>query len=339
MLAGGCKDKNDEGQADKPDPRPVAARDDAAMPATDATGDLLAVWNAWAEATSARDLEAMAALYTDDAVWIPAGTPPEHQKTGGKAIAENFSQFFSGFPDMETAPLVVLVDPTTRRVAALARVRGTNTAGMMGQPPTNKKTSFLSLQIFAIGPDGTITRETAYADNLNFMGHLGYWNGEYRPVDESDAPDTDVVTQAASNDAGRVTEAFLGGFNQHEAEALAALYTDDAVLHRADAARDAVTSTEIQKAYQQIFDAYSDIKMSDAEAFGAGNYVVITYTLTGTNSGPLPRLGAKKATGKTFTTPAADVHQVGADGTIQRTWSFVDGMTIAAQLGLFPSPQ
>lgn len=339
-LAGGCKGKKDEGK--KADETP-AVQDDAATAAvgpSDAAAPsgeaLLAVWDAWFEAASERDLEALAALYADDAVWIPAGTPPEHQKTGGTAIAENFSQFFSGFPDMQTDPMVVLVDPSTRRVAALSRVRGTNTEGMMGQPASGKKTSFLSFQVMEIGPDGTIVRETAYADNLNFMGHLGYWNGAYRPVDDSPAPEPQVVDQPASVDAGALTERYLGAFNQHQPEALAALYTDDAVLHRADAVRDHVKTAEIQKAYQQLFAAYSDLKMEQAWSFAAGNYVVVGYTLGGTNDGALPRMGAKKATGKGFTTPGADLHRLNAEGKIEQTWSFVDGMAIAAQLGLFP---
>jgi steroid delta-isomerase-like uncharacterized protein len=340
-LAGGCKGKKDE--ADKPDETP-AAQDDAATAAAGpsdaaapAAGELLAVWEAWLEAASSRDLEALAALYADDAVWIPAGTPPEHQQTGGKAIADNFSQFFSGFPDMKTDPMVVLVDPSTRRVAALSRVRGTNTEGMMGQPPSNKKTSFLSLQIMEIGADGTIVRETAYADNLNFMGHLGYWNGESRPVDEGDAPEAVVVT--GGGELPPAVSAHVGSFNQHRAEALAALYADDGVLHRVDAVADDATPPEVRKAYQQIFDAYSDIEMSDVDIFRVGDYAVVTYTLTATNTGKVPRLGAKKATGKVFTTPGADLHRLTGDNKIAQTWSFVDGMAIASQLGLFPPPQ
>jgi ketosteroid isomerase-like protein len=171
------------------------------------------------------------------------------------------------------------------------------------------------------------------------MGQLGIWDGPHRAYDTSAAP-APRQAAAADSDAERANVALvenaLSAFNAHDAVALAALYAPDAVLADQSAADDA-TGDAIAAAYKGLFASFPDAQKTEHVVWGAGDWVVSTYRLTGTNQGPLERLGLSEGSGKAIDLQVGDVIRV-ADGAIAEHWIFADGMAVGIQLGALQLP-
>src|SRR5438094_162302 len=115
-------------------------------------------------AMSRRDAAAFDVLYATDAVVespTAGGTV-----TGRKAIDEITRAWFNGFPDMTFTPKTLLVDGD--RAVSIGEVRGTDTGGFMGLPPTNKPFR-LPIVFLCTVKDGLVVHEQRIYD---FTGML-----------------------------------------------------------------------------------------------------------------------------------------------------------------------
>ena len=291
-----------------------------------------ALLESWHAAMTARDYDKLASLYAEDATAIPASSGMVI--TGGTNIAQKFHKAFpDAFPDVVAENFLILQNGNT--AAAVGKMRGTHTKNMMGLAPTNKKTSFYGLQIIEVNGDGKIAREILYADNLNFMAQIGMHKGPHRPYDDSAAPApvkaTSQNSQAEAANVAAVRQA-LEHFNSHDVQAMAALYTADAVVRNQSAPVDIKGREAIVATTEMYFGWFSDLRAEVQSVWGAGDYVVATYVLTGTNDGDMDAMG-QKATNKKVRLESGDVYRM-VDGKIAEHWVFVDGMSSMIQLGL-----
>lgn len=320
--------------APAPGPAPAPAATAPATPPAPAP-DLAKRYLDWVALANAGDWAGLRRQLTEESTVTPASSGMVLQ--GPDNIIEFYKSFSVGFGDLTTTPILVLVRPG--QVAAVALTRGTNDVAIGGHPPTGKRTSFLGLTVIDYDATGHMIRGTAYADNLNFMGQLGLWSGDTRPVDESthDAPEI-VHAGAHPDDAPGVALArrFAARINAHDAPGLLALYTPDAVVDDTHLAAPVATPAAIAHHFQEMFVAFPDLSIDDLAAWGAGDYVVATFHLRGTNGGNYARLGAN-ATMRQIDLEAAMVMRVRGE-TIAEQQIFVDGMAMGMQLGVLADP-
>ena len=81
--------------------------------------------------------------------------------------------------------------------------------------------------------------------------------------------------------------------------------------------------------------ASSDIKVTDPRYIDAGQTVVCTFTVVGTQDGPL---GPFPSTGKQFTLPLCEMWHFGPSGRVVGGDLYYDQVSLLIQLGLMPQP-
>lgn len=348
LLACACSKKSDEGDKSASDKAPKAGATKAApakaapakaapdKPAPTAKAMTpLQVWEARKRATKAMDGEALKALYAPDAAVRPVGSGMEMK--GPEEIVKMFSMYTDAFPDLSADYYIVLDKGPI--VAAVARTRGTHKKPMMGMPATNKSASYVGMEIIEVTPEGKIARETLYADNLDFMAQLGFWEGPHRPYDTGE-PRAEQRATSTDGDAEKqnlaVVESAVQAFNGRDSVKLSALYGKDAVLANQSESQD-YRGGDIETAYQKLFAAFPDVAKSAHKSWAAGDFVVSTYHLKGTHKGPYERFGMKAGTDKAVEIDGADVYRMDG-GKIAEHWVFIDGMYFAITLGAMKMP-
>jgi hypothetical protein len=129
----------------------------------------------------------------------------------------------------------------------------------------------------------------------------------------------------------------LEAFNKHDIPALMASCADDVVFSEAASPVDRVGKKAVEKSHQELFKAFSDVKLEIAKSWAAGDYLVFEGSFVGTNDGPMPSAGIKKATGKRVSARFLEIDKI-VGGKLKNIWIFDNGMSFAAQLGLLPPP-
>src|SRR2546427_9445128 len=115
-------------------------------------------------AINEHDAAALMSLYADDAV-VDSPTAGG-SVTGRKAIDEITRAWFSGFPDVTFTNMTLLVDGD--RAVSIGEMRGTDSGGFMGLPPTGKPFR-LPFVFLCTVKDGVVVREQRIYD---FTGML-----------------------------------------------------------------------------------------------------------------------------------------------------------------------
>jgi len=321
-------------------PHPPPARPGPEPPPTAAPAvDPVPVYLHWTDAANAGDWKALAALYAADATVTPASSGSTLR--GRDQLVTLFESLAAGFPDQRSRPLLLIA--AGNRLYAVAWNTGTNTVSLGAMPATNRATGMLVLGVIEVDPSsGLIAHHVLYADNLNFMGQLGLWDGSSRPAGDSPDPGAAVEVvrtgsaAAEADDAAtvRTAAALLGA---HDAAGLTRLYAADAELDDQSDAGPERGAAAIEHGYADLFAAFPDLAISDLDVVGAGDLAVATYRLTGTHGGPWPRLGAPAGTMRQIDLEVAAVFRF-RDGKIVRHQVFSDGLAAAMQLGLYQLP-
>nr|WP_315854242.1 SgcJ/EcaC family oxidoreductase [Gemmata palustris] len=126
------------------------------------------VMTAWEEAWNARDAEALAALYHDDAVnhQVAFGAP----RVGRDTMRADFRECFAAFPDSFTRVEVTLIDGDR---AAVEWFGGATWAGpFAGRASTGATFTLRGCGFFLI-TGGKIKAQRGYFDRATWFGQLG----------------------------------------------------------------------------------------------------------------------------------------------------------------------
>jgi len=122
-------------------------------------------------------------------------------------------------------------------------------------------------------------------------------------------------------------------FRSNDPAALAALYTEDAVLHQASEVfhgREA-----IQESYAAFFQAFPDGNSEFWNIMTCGDHFIYEGTFRGTNTGPLATPeGDMPPTGRKVELPFAFIAQMSPEGLIEEDRTYFDSALQAQQLGL-----
>jgi steroid delta-isomerase-like uncharacterized protein len=244
---------------------------------------------------------------------------------------------WTAFPDGKGAPVLTLV--SGNRVFSVEHFTGTNTGEMMGMPATGKKVGYLFLHDFTMSGPGPVERMDGYIDMATIMGQLGVSPAPHRPVMEAAPEATVVIAKDDETEKSNLELAkkALEAFNSHDVKAVTALYADDVVFADQTMPADIKGKKEFTKALNGFYKAFPDIKAESTHMLAAGDYVVATNVMTGTNKGAMPEMGLKKPTNKSIEVHGAEIMKF-QDGKIVEHWLFGNGMAWAIQLGLMPDP-
>lgn len=296
----------------------------------------------WA-AFNAKDWTKFGGCFAENATSesVDSGAPP----LSGRAnlIEKGAKTWATAFPDGTGELQLTLVNG--RHVTGVVLFRGINT-GPLASPdgelkPTNKKLGQLFAHQVELTEDGRLVqRERIVMDAGTMMGQLGLMPGPHRKALETGWPEKPVVI-AINNDAEQANLAAVRqsaeAFNKHDVPALVANLTDDVVLSDLATAADRTGKKEVQRAFEDLFKGFPDLKLDVKNAWAAGDYVVSEGSLSGTNTGDLPATKLKK-TGKAINVQYVQIDKL-QGGKIKKTWIFSNGMAFASQLGLLPQPK
>jgi len=292
-------------------------------------------WDDWNQ----RKWDDFGNCYAEDAVSEYPGSPMPKAQGRDAVIARN-KGYAKAMPDAKGGPQLTLVDGRT--VAAITMVQGTQTApleGPMGKiPATGKKIGMLSAHVVEFNDQNQVAKEWWYQDTTTMVGQLGLVKQPVRPAMEKGWDQT-VTLVSKGDDAEKANIDLFNqttdAYNKQDAKAMDALMADDLVWSEAAGPKD-VNKTEAMTGTKQMWKAFPDSKITIDQTHAAGDYVVATGTLTGTNKGDMPSMKLKK-TGKSVTLPFMQVSQF-KDGKVTHDWLFYDGAGMAQQLGLMPPP-
>ncbi|HET9848202.1 MAG TPA: ester cyclase [Candidatus Dormibacteraeota bacterium] len=92
--------------------------------------------------------------------------------------------------------------------------------------------------------------------------------------------------------------------------------------------------------FKQMRQTFPDARIDIHKVIAEGNTIVVEYTFTGTNKGPmqLPTGDTIPATNKTLSGPALDIAEVDDQGRLKSLRQYFDVARGLQQLGLAPQP-
>lgn len=267
---------------------------------------------------------------------IDSGEPPN---VGKEAITASTNAFWAGFTMQGETKLNLA---NGENVFTMALLTGTHDGEFMGMPATNKSFGMLAAEVQNLDEKGRHGQVRLYMDMATWMAQLGMApkGAKFRPAMALTGGETTTVIASGSEaEAANVALVQSGfeAFNKHDAKALTAFYADDAVISEQWAPADTKGKKAIEKQFKELFKAFPDAKDEVGAIWGAGDYVVVETTFSGTNKAAAPGMGIKKATKKKATVRGASVFKI-ADGKVKEHWSFGNGMAFAIQLGLMKPP-
>ncbi len=271
--------------------------------------------------------------YADNATAMQIGYGPGDIK-GGDNIVKGSQDFAKMFPDGHGTPQLVLAHGP--HVAGVYVLAGTNKGPMMGpdgkeMPATNKTFSQLFAHMVELDSEGKATKEIGIQDTGTFMNHLGLSKMPARPPATAPASPTIVIAKgdATENKNVEIIQQSYDAFNKHDMKATMSFNAPNLVFHEiaAPADQNLKQSTE---SLSQIWKGFPDAKLTISGIWGAGDYVVLNGTMTGTNTGMFAPMKINK-TGKAINVPMIEIDRI-ADGKIAESWLFYDGGMFASQL-------
>jgi steroid delta-isomerase-like uncharacterized protein len=123
------------------------------------------------DCVEAKDLDAVASLFAEDAVFVDCTDPATVE--GRPAIRSMIAEMWEGLPDFRVAEIVNLLSDE-RRVLAELELEGTHSGEYLGCPATGSTIRWRTAVVYEIdGESQTIKREAYYYDSGRLLAQLG----------------------------------------------------------------------------------------------------------------------------------------------------------------------
>lgn len=309
---------------------PARAPDEA--PKAPAPQDAASTYQRCWDDFNQRRWDGFANCYADDVVSSRVGSPPVQ---GRAAVLEGAQRQARAFPDGRGELQVLLVDD--QRVSAVVRFHGTHSgplAGPAGEiPATERRVGYFMLHWLELGADGKVKNERWVADGATVLYQLGLIPGPARGVAEQDWPGAPRVVIARHDDTERknaeAVRAAYELFNQRD-PAYDDYLAEDVIESTNTDPQDVVGKAALTEYNQGFIAAFPDLKVSIDGVIAAGDYLTWSGRLRGTTSAALA--GAEHS-GKPIDVTIIELTRW-EDGKIAHSWPFLNGLEMAAQLGL-----
>lgn len=136
--------------------------------------------------------------------------------------------------------------------------------------------------------------------------------------------------------ARQVVEELVSAILSRDANALAELFADDAVMHHPLSAVPIEGKAAIAASEQALFDAFSDIEIEVVRVVAEAEDIVVELVLRATNTRPLDVGGDERlpVTGRWIELPSVSLLRLGADQRIVEERDYLDTASFFQQLGL-----
>jgi steroid delta-isomerase-like uncharacterized protein len=320
--------------ADTP-PAPTAAPEPAPAPAPTLAGKEGATMKAFGDALSAHDVDALAKLYTPDAVVKVAGMPDQTKD----AFLAPQKEHFARFPDSKGAARRIFFKNDVGVVEWT--MIGTNSGpGPMGAKSTGKSVGVNGLTVFMFTPDGLIKEQHEYIDVPTMMGQLGMGPKGMKTRAPATLPDGKPEVHVSKNTPDEDKNAASAAavqkmFETHDSKAFADTSTDNITWDDASAPAPMNGKKKMVEYFDGVTKAIPDLKMN-CTTWAVDDFVIEECAMSGTNKAPMPGMKVA-ATNKPLNVHGVDVIQM-KDGKAVSGWSYGNGMEMAMQLGLIKPP-
>ena len=283
------------------------------------------------DAMLAHDAAKVAATFTEDATITSPGMPDAH---GRSEIQARWQSRYDAFKDSKGWASRIWIKNDMAVVEW--GWTGTHTGEYMGIKPTEKQVGTMGVSVMWYSPDGLVKKETVYTDGVTMMTQLGVMKGKTRPIPTPVAsPEMHIAkgTPEEEKNVELIKATYAAMENKKEADFLATM-TDDVEYNDMTMPDASKGKTEAKKFFGMITKAIPDLKTPSTNAFGADDYVISEYNMTGTQKGPM---GAIAATKKPVNLHGIDIFQV-KDGKFVRGWTYANNAELLTQIGLMKTP-
>jgi predicted ester cyclase len=207
-------------------------------------------------------------------------------------------------------------------------------------PATGKNLHFDAHIYLHLNEAGQVVEEWDYQDFLPFATQLGLIPAqEGTPMAEAtEPPMSDETVSVGGNEtrnAEVVRQAFEGGFNTGDLDALRGVYSPDFVGHSSDGSTQSLD--EFVNTVPVFRNALTDATITINGSVAEGDYVASRVTFSGTFEHELvfPDAQPIPPTGKPFSIEMSFLHRLTPDGLIAEDWEVYDNASFLGQLGLF----
>lgn len=267
---------------------------------------------------------------------VDSGDPPA---VGTPAIAASTRPMWDAFK-LEGQVRMNLANGD--KALTIALIRGTQDGTFNGLPASGKAFGVFVAEAQNLDDQGRHGHVRNYVDLAGMMAQLGGApkGTKFRaPYVLSDKPPLVSIATGSDVETANVAAIQAGFelFNKKDWKGLTAAYFGDAAISEQTAPADLQGSKAIGKYFAELGKGFSNAQEKIDDIWAAGDFVVAETTFTGTNDGPAPSLGIKKATNKAVTVRTAHVFRL-EKGKVSQQWIFGNGMALPVQLGLITPP-
>ena len=126
-----------------------------------------------------------------------------------------------------------------------------------------------------------------------------------------------------------LAERTLEVWNKGDVALIDELYTADVVRHECDMPEDVIGRDAFKNMLKDIRTAFPDLNLAIDELIIKGNNIVMRWTWTGTNTGPM---AGQQPTGKKIQVPGVSIARA-VDGKIAEVWDYYNQAVLLQQLG------
>ena len=267
---------------------------------------------------------------------VDSGQPPA---VGVEAIGASMRPMWDAFK-LEGEVRMTLVSGEDALTISL--LRGTQEAPFNGLAPSGKTFGVFLARAQDLDDQGRPGSVRTYVDHGGMLAQLGAAPRGARnraPYPTTGKVGPTILATGTELEATNIAliKAAFDRFNNKDWKGLTALYNSDAALYDQVLPADTEGTRAIGKYYAELGKGFPDAREKVEAIWGAGDFVVAETTFTGTNDGPAPGMGIKKATKKAATVRSAHVFRF-VGGKVIQHWIFGNGLALPTQLGLIAPP-
>ena len=316
-------------------PGDAAITADAGGPPTAASQ--AAFFQACLEAQSAKNWDKLGACYTEGGVATEVNTGLAPLKGRHDIIMKGAQRLAIGLPDLSLTPTLVLHNGD--KIAAVFALNGSH-KGVLNTPqgelpPSDKKVSLLGIELAQLAPDKlAIAQSWRFIDMGTLLSQIGMSKVPHRGVTAAPTARPTVVNASdGQTEKGNldIYQQMIGAFNHHDVKAATALLAKN--VRDIDASADGDRDLGGETAFLSgLFRAFPDINWQPTDVWAAGDYVVSTGSLTGTNQAAAPPWLPTR-TDKPIHVTVAEVVQF-KDGKAVMDWRVYNSAAVTEQLGV-----
>jgi predicted ester cyclase len=288
---------------------------------------------AFGRALAGNDVKALSDLLDPDVDFSFPGMPSATDRPG---TLQAMNDLFGAFGTRKLTPSRVW------QIGEAAVIEwsltGAQSGPFMGVSPAQKPVSFRGVTLLWFNLNGLINEVHIYFDCGAVLAQLGAAPNPTIQAGPASAPDASPgIVRAGGTPEEKANVAVVNASwdaleAKNEGGYLAPI-ADDIEVTRLDRAAPERGKEERKKYFRWVVSGVSSLSQTPLNAWGAGNYVIEEYTITGVHSG---KLIPSPPSGHALRLHYVDIDEM-QNGKIVRTWVYGNSLELYAEAGAVPS--